>query len=112
ARAAVTTSSLLGIGVAQHGVLARQVRLAAKVQDVGEPAGAGGKPLVAAGIDAELVANLDREGLRQEQRDPTARLDPVAHLAGAPGIGTGLPGQNAAGEPAVGGARLIDGGVE
>src|SRR5690606_5871246 len=101
-----------GIGVAHHGVLSRHVRLAAELEDIGEAGDAGDEALVAAGMDAEHVADTDGVAHGQEELDLAGGLRPVLHLDGAAGVGATLPGEHAALEPAIDRTRLVDRGGE
>src|SRR5690606_7268984 len=101
-----------GIGVAHHGVLPRHVRLAAAVEDVGEAGDAGVEAVVAAGMDAEHVADTDGVSHGQEELDLAGSLRPGLHLDGAAGVGPALPGENATREPAVSRTRLVNRGGE
>src|SRR5690606_35233075 len=109
-RSGVTVSA--GIGIAHHGVLPRHVGLAAEVEDVGEARDAGVEALVAAGMDTDEIADPDRIAHGEEELDPAARLRPGLDLDRPAGVRTALPGEHAAREPAVGRARLVDGGGE
>ena len=91
-------------GEAQDEIVARHVREAAEVDDVGEFRAAGGEALVAAGRDGERVADGDRP----RRRAATGRARPRRPRRDAPsprrepGIGAARPDELAAREPAVG----------